>query len=101
MTLRDAWFVPESLAQLQALSAFDFGLFETAEHRQAQSAHSEGARAWIVSAVHEREIAMDVHPVIRQQGVDVGKRCARHTLRYHLRPAGMVGLDDVFQFTRP
>jgi hypothetical protein len=53
-----------------------------------------------MGAICHRKVAVDIHPVVRQQVIDVIKRRARHTFRLHLRSTGMVGLNHVFRILR-
>ena len=66
-------------AEVQGLSECDFNLIEMTEHHQAQGAHAKGTAPRIVGTVGHREVAVDIHPVVRQQLIDVGS--APHAAR--------------------
>jgi hypothetical protein len=50
-----------------------------------------------MGAIHERQVAVEVHPVARQQLIDMAQRQPRSALRDHLGAAGMMSLHDVFR----
>ena len=50
-----------------------------------------------MSTVHQREVAVDVHPVARHQFVNVGERDAVRPRPPSLGATGVVGLNQVFR----
>ena len=50
-----------------------------------------------MGAVHQRQVAVEVYPVARQQLIDMAQRQPRSALRDHLGAAGMMGRHDIFR----
>src|SRR3984957_9082730 len=54
-----------------------------------------------MSTVAQSKIAVNVHPVVPEELIDVRYRCARRSLSDHLRAARVVSLNNVFGFVEP